>query len=374
MARPHGRGHLHPRQPLHADPIRTPPRIPTKGIGWVRRDRRDARDVSSEGSSTGALTMNPAPTKHARASLAVAALASLALAGIAARGGSIGAEKPWRARYDRALADARLRAQESLVLELELRPLPASWAEAWTVESDHYAITLMQSRGLGTQLARGLDTMLGHFEELLGAPSRSEQRFPIQLFPDLAAYNVFGNANGAEHSSFYGSFFAAGVDGGVVASCFHDNSILMRMWLTHGALHQYLSAAFDQDAPDWIEEGLASYFSLYWDPAYGASELERLRAGRGARGLFSLQALLDAPTSAYIDRPQDRLLQLGMFFNYLLHYREDTRTKAPEDAPFAEYLQLVMMGEDLEGHPVHELLTQRRAELEAGFAATQFAR
>ncbi len=90
--------------------------------------------------------------------------------------------------------------------------------------------------------------------------------------------------------------------------------------------------------------------------------------------MFPLRTLLTAPIAQYTDRPHDRLIQLGMFLTYLLHYREDTRTKAPEDAPFAEYLSLLLQGERFDDHPVHELLTERLDELEAGFRATQFAR
>ena len=50
------------------------------------------------------------------------------------------------------------------------------------------------------------------------------------------------------------------------------------MQITHSALHQFLAAAFPgRTPPTWINEGLAAYFSIYWDYDWGLSEFERLR-------------------------------------------------------------------------------------------------
>ena len=63
-----------------------------------------------------------------------------------------------------------------------------------------------------------------------------------------------------------------------------------------------------------------------------------------------------------------------MLFNYLLHYRDDTKSPRDEKGvyrgPFADYLRKVQKGPSLKlaAHPVHATLFMNSAELEKAFA------
>ena len=86
--------------------------------------------------------------------------------------------------------------------------------------------------------------------------------------------------------------------------------------------------------------------------------------------------LLRNPIAGYADRTHNRFIELGMLFTYLLSYREDTRTVidggTEVQAPFAEYLRLVLGGGNATSVPIHELLTTGTDELEAEFRAFDF--
>jgi hypothetical protein len=75
-----------------------------------------------------------------------------------------------------------------------------------------------------------------------------------------------------------------------------------------------------------------------------------------------LRNLLQTPLAGFSDRPDDRLLELGVMLSYLLNLREDTRTKYDEsgnevEAPFAEYVRAGLAGADISRLPVHQLVT-----------------
>ena len=68
-------------------------------------------------------------------------------------------------------------------------------------------ITRPPNRGL--QIAQGLETMLGHFQRVLGTEWTPAGRLQVDIHPSIAAYNQAGT-NFDEHSSMYGSFYASG--------------------------------------------------------------------------------------------------------------------------------------------------------------------
>lgn len=287
--------------------------------------------------------------------------------------------------YRKSVAKAIGRAQADLERSLELWADHSTWANAWRASTENYTVRTTASRHFGLDLAQGLETMLGHFDTLLAPTRRIDGPLEVFIFPSIAEYNQFGNDFGAEHSSAYGSFYAQGSPELAVGVLFDENLTLLRMWVTHSALHQYLDRAFPRQPPTWVSEGLAAYFSLFWDNAYGISEIDRIRKNRTAAGtpaptgqeLFvPLGALLTEGLNRYVGNADNRFIQLGMLFTYLLVYREDTRTVIDGDtvaqAPFAEYLRAILQGADHTQLPVHALLTERTSELEADFRAFEF--
>jgi len=301
--------------------------------------------------------------------LALAALAAVA----AVRGGP--ADDAPDSPYERALRKSVRRAQLELQRELDLWEDHSSWDDPWIARSEHYEVRTTHSRGLARDLARGLDQMLGFFQSVLRRRYTPDAPFQVHVFPGLAEYNEFGTQHGAEHSSFYGSFFASAAPGQPVATYFVENRVLLRMWVTHGATHQFVAAAFGSEGPPWISEGLAAYFALYWDNAYGPAELERISAQGGD---IPLGELLAAPEARYTDRPHERLVQLGMLFTYLLSFRDDTRLVYDGEelvsAPFADYVVAVLRSQNVEANPVHELFTVDLEALELDFRGFEFPR
>ncbi len=72
-----------------------------------------------------------------------------------------------------------------------------------------------------------------------------------------------------------------------------------------------------------------------------------------------------------------RFVQLGAMFNYLLHFRADTRTERNADgvillSPAADYINDLLRGRSVVEHPMHELFTTRLDELEADLRAFDF--
>jgi hypothetical protein len=272
-----------------------------------------------------------------------------------------------------ALQRALERAQKDVESKLELWADHSTWEKAWQVASPHYIVRTTRSHWFGRQMGETLESMYPRFQELLAPGFEPPSKLVVNVFPDIASYNTFGEQNGAEHSSFYGSFFAQQASDRSVAATYHENPTLMRMWLTHSATHQFLDRAFTSPRLAWIEEGLSAYFELQWDYAYGVAELERMKAeGK----LIPLRQLLPAPVQQYTTRTHERFIQLGMLMYYLLYFREDTRTVMDEgvllQAPFNDYLREMLTGRDNTKNPVHELFTQRIDELERDFHAYEF--
>jgi len=278
--------------------------------------------------------------------------------------------------YERVLGRALERAQGRLIAETVVWRDHSTWPNAWVVRSAHFEVRTTHSRKLGQQLTQGLEVMLGRFQELLGTGFVPSSRFRVDVLPSLTDYNTFGQNFGAEHSSMYGSFYAAGQAQDQVATYYTRNHTLLSMWVTHGVLHQFMSQAFPGRRPTWVDEGLASYFAFHWDVAYGMREIDRIRAGEGGSTYIPLARLLAAPLSEYANNTDTRFTELGMLFTYLLHHRDDTRTSSEEDAirraPFAEYLRTILRRGRAEEHGLHGLFTVDLEMLEADFRNFEF--
>lgn len=308
-----------------------------------------------------------APMKHALATLVAAGLA-LGLAPTP--------EGNREGPYERVLDAALQRAQQRLQAETVIWQDHSTWANAWVVRSQNFEVRTTHSRKLGVQLTGGLEVMLERFQDLLGTSYSPRRPMRVDVLPRLADYNTFGETFGAEHSSFYGSFHAAGQAEDQVATYYTPNHTLLSMWVTHSVLHKYVSEAFPGSRPTWVDEGLASYFAFHWDSAYGVSEIDRIRAGRGGAAYIPLDQLLSAPLGSYTSNPGTRLSELGMLFTYLLHHREDTLTRVEdgvvERAPFRDYLRAMFGGGRPERHELHGLFTVDLPMLESDFRSFEF--
>lgn len=249
------------------------------------------------------------------------------------------------AAYRRVVTQALARAQEQLAAGSDFAVDHSRWEDPWVLRSPHYEVRTTKSYAQARTLSQSLEFMHAEFEQLLGPAPAREGTFRVWILPDLAAYNQLGNSAG-DHSSLLGSFYASEHAERPVASYQSSNATLLGMWVTHSAVHQYLETHHGAGAPTWVAEGLASYFALYWDWAYGTREFERLKlAGK----LIPLERLMSEALPAYRAAPEERFLELGMLFHFLLNSCEATRNGAtgdPTTGPFQEFLRLAVRGQD----------------------------
>ena len=240
------------------------------------------------------------------------------------------------ALYERVMERALSQAETDLLAGKDFWVDHSTWSNAWLVESEHYSVRTTVNRYVAQKIANDLEFMLSQFQAILDTNFTPAQRFEIWILPTLPDYNTEG-ANADEHSTFYASF----VSGTHVATYYSPNLSELGMWVTHSAFHQFFSAAFRRTAPLWIAEGLAGYFALYWDWQWGAVQFERIKSSN----YTPIQSLVSAPLAAYTE---DRVIELGMFFKYLLHYRDDTRLagegEAEPDASFVSFLRQALRG------------------------------
>ncbi|MFO0981945.1 MAG: hypothetical protein U1E76_09420 [Planctomycetota bacterium] len=275
--------------------------------------------------------------------------------------------------YERAVRKTIEQAAELVQRAATLWEDHSTWDHAWQVRTAHYSVRTTHSRYLANDLAQGLEQMLGHFQRLLATSYAPSEPLAILIFPSLTDYNQFGRQFG-QHSSIYGSFYADEQPERAVATYYTSNTTLLRMWVTHSAAHQFIDHALRKHAaPTWIEEGLASYFALYWDYRFGVQELARMKR---ANQLLPLENLLASPLEQYGTNPDGRFLELAMWFTYMLQFREDTKSVEHDDgsvsAPFADYLRLQLEGKSTRGHPVEQLLERQLNELDEEFRDFDF--
>lgn len=302
--------------------------------------------------------------------------------GIALAGAPVPAQPD--SAYHRVVSAALQRAERELVEGTDLWVDHSSWENAWEVETENYVVRTTRSRYFAASVAEGLEVMLGHFQRVLDTDYVPAEPFRILIFPDLAQYNAFGNANGAEHSSAFGVFYTTQDPTRPVATYLppNPNETLLRMWITHGAVHQFVDRAFQVEPPTGISEGLASYFSLYWDRVYASDLHRRLKDGPT---YVPLATLLEDPLSSYVnDHPDDRFWELGLFFTYLLHYRdrlnygEETMMAPPgQEEPeysFATYLRTVLRGGSPSSTSFYRLLSRSLDRIEEDFRTFDFPR
>jgi hypothetical protein len=250
--------------------------------------------------------------------------------------------------YRRAVARALTRAQAELVAGAKLDVDHSRWEDPWVVVTEHYEVRSTRSYAQARSIADSSEFLRGEMVRLLGEGRGGRTaKQPIWIFPTLAAYKVFGQANGAEHSSMWGSYYASGDPALPVATYDNGDPTQVGMWVTHSAVHQFLEQSFGTQREVWVDEGLASYFALFWNWTYGAQELERLEQ---TRAFLPLARLVREPLQGYLDKTHERFIELGMLFQYLLHSCDATKNGAagdPATGPFQEFLRLAVRGQDV---------------------------
>lgn len=274
--------------------------------------------------------------------------------------------------YRRVVTRALERAQTELVAGMNFEVDHSRWEDPWVVRTAHYEVRATRSYLQTVRYAKDLEYMRGEFVKLLGEGQPQSKPLPVWILPNMSDYNRFGNENGAEHSSLLGAFYSFQHPERPVVSYQNGNATLLGMWLTHAALHQFLEQSFGTQRTLWVDEGLASYFALYWDWAFGARELERIERGPTFIGL---ERLVSDPLPVYALNPDDRFLELGMLFRFLRDECEATRTGAsgdPTTGPFQEFLRAAVRGEDVDATEFVQTLEDAAELLESDFKAFVF--
>lgn len=274
---------------------------------------------------------------------------------------------PYVGALDRSIDRCQQRIRERLTLWSD----HSDWSDPWRVQTRYFLVQTASRYWVGRDVGLGLDAMIPRFQSLLGTSYEPAAKIPVLLFPTLSLYNAFGSDAGT-HSSILGSFFADGQPNQPVAVLMDDNLTQVKMWATHSALHKYLAMAFNAQPDTWLVEGLASYFTCLWDPAWARGELRRiLDSGR----YVPAQNLVRENIDSYSADPHTRFIELGMLFTYLLHHREDTRMnvedeeREPPSTSFQDFLQLAVRGQNVDSHPFAREFFQRGGEIEADFRA-----
>ncbi len=303
-------------------------------------------------------------------SLARASLLALAVMPAAAQD-----KPPAPATPFRSVLDASIERTRPDTAKDDIWQDRTTWENAWRAQSAHVEVRTTKSHGFARSLANGLESMLEHFQTTLGIQRLPSRRISVFVLPDIATYNQFGDDHGEHHSSFFGAFYAAGHEERPVCVVHSDNVLLVQWNATHALLHAYVAQTFPSaNLPVWLSEGLAAYFSAFWNYGWAVDQLEAMR---GTPREIPLRRLLGDPLQSYGDRPQERLIQLGMFVDYLLRFRPETRTQAPGDAdaaaPFRDYIVDLLEGRTPDRAAVDQI-TGGLDELQEQFRAFEFPR
>ena len=229
-------------------------------------------------------------------------------------------------------------------LEADWFRIPTSWEDAWVYQSKKHQVRTMHSFWLAKTVAKSLDDMTQHFEAFLGLKAVSGRRLPVEIHPDLAAYqNVGGsvqNDRTAHHSSAHGAFWTNELDGEPVITYELSPISLVKRFATHAAFHRHLHACNANNFPEWLEEALCAYFEMYWDTTEDRSTPHfRSLVKRGE--LRSWVELTQLTADQF--GPNERV-QLAMMVHFLQNVCESTRQVENKEGvlspgPFQEYVQ-----------------------------------
>ncbi len=283
---------------------------------------------------------------------------------------SSGLAQAGESAYDRVVRTALERAQSELEDSVDIDVAEVDWANAYEQTVGRFTVRTVRSPAFARRLAQRQDAMFPRYQTLI-EPGFEPGNMVVWVLPSIDDYNEFGNRYGAEHSSMHGSFLTNEIPGTnfePIVTYHPGSETQLDMWITHGAVHQFLERRPRGDPDLWLSEGLASYFELNWNLDYGKQALQNYyRRGRTVP-TFSL---LRQGIGEYQAQPES-LFQIGMLFSYLLNHREDTRTVIDENGkvvrqPFVDYLQGLLQGRDVSASPVNSLLGQNLVTLDNDF-------
>ena len=276
--------------------------------------------------------------------------------------------------YARAVQHAVERAQKELFAGVHFEVDHSVWDNPWVVTSAHYEVRTTHSYAQAAEISNGLELLYAEWTKLLGeGPAHAGLR-RVWIFPGMADYNKFGTEAGAEHSSLTGCFFSDKHAEQPVATYQNGNPKLIAMWATHGAVHQYLLQRYGEQHLTWVDEGLAAYFALFWDWDFATHEFARIVRGPT---YVPLERLVSEPIQAYKIKPEDRFIELGLLFRYLLNSCEATRNGAggdPTTGPFQEFLRAAVRGQDVSETEFMQGFEEGAALLEEDFKSFDFSK
>lgn len=293
-------------------------------------------------------------------SLLIASFAALTAAPAAADG-------PLAKLLDQAIA----RSQAAVAKTTDIWEDHTTWERAWRVQTEHYEVRRLGSHADAFTLGANLEMMLANFQSDLAAElPKGDTPMKVFVFPKIDGYKQFGDDFGEHHSSIYGGFYAKENPDKPIAS--YENEDWLNIHVTNAALHQFVDRTFPAATPPtWVTEGLAAYFCTYYWGNYPWA-LDKFNKLRESDRLIPLARLMGDSIEQYGTRTEDRMIQLGMLFAYLLKFREDTKTTQNE-APFRDYLLAYLRNEDPKLHEAHNK-TRNLRHLQREFAAFEFPR
>ena len=106
-----------------------------------------------------------------------------------------------------ALDSAIARTRTAIQKTTDLYEDHSNWADPWIARSKHFEVRTVKTYAEASNIAYGLDRMLGYFQQALGIDYVPPEPIRVFVYPDDLQYNAIGDTH-AEHSSFYGSFYA----------------------------------------------------------------------------------------------------------------------------------------------------------------------
>jgi len=277
-------------------------------------------------------------------------------------------------RVSDALDVALDRARARWLENAELREDHTTFETAWEVTSPHFRVRAVHSRTLAAQVCSDLEQMLPKFQQVLGTSFVPAEPLPVFVLRTLREYNTFGDQHGDEHSSFSGAFYAPGHRERPVAILYNRDPTYFRATLTHSVAHQYIDAAFGGQRTAWFDEGVASYFALYWSYGRAVAEWERMRTNHR---IIPMNQLLTNNIADFSDRPRERQAQLGLLFTWLMWRHDSTYSEEVDGelrpGSFAKFMRAVVRGGRVADQPFMTWMRDQGDALAEDFAAYDFS-